>query len=479
MRSTCRSLSTLFLVSTLAACGGGGGGGSPEPSVIRRMGLVPTASTRLGESSCAGDFDGDGVEEILAVGSPVANPEAWSIYRVDPFAPDGATPVEIPGAAAFRIAWPPVSSCDKVMAFDADQDGADDLLLALPASGALFVVFHPLSPAATVAGPFTIPDGPLSTPHYGTMVLRRNRDHGGLVHGDIVVVGMPDALGGRGQVALLMSGSATEPFGAHSLSAPFSPPGLDPEAAFGRAFDGFQHDDGRIQLFVGAPGDDAGAGAVYSIVVTVECVYDVPTSTWTCTISVEFEDGTIWSLRKLTPSDAIGAGPGLGSAVAFGSAVAITTDVADAMQIAVGAPDAFGGEGAVLAYTGEFPPTVVRSPAPGRGFGSEMDALHIDGDGNETLLVTQPNCESDGSGAVGMRINWDLINEQGPFRRLSEAPTGSESTICAVRKCIPRVNCVTDFIAWFEGAADGSGVLAVRDLTDKRRIDYVAPKTTP
>lgn len=460
------SLVASVVLPLVAACGGGGGGGgggAPEPSVIRRMGLIQTASTRLGTSSCAGHFTGDDTEQILAVGcagtSAAVCDTGWSIYLVDPFGSVNVAPAEIPAMAAIRRAVTLYPGGPEITTFDGDSDGIDDLVVAVPASGAIFVVFDPLSAAASVAGPFTIPDGPLSTPRYGTMVLRRNRDYG-ILHDDpdVVMIGMPDAGRGRGQIAWCVAAASRAGFGAGSFSAPYAPAGLASTAAFGSAVDAVKNVDGTLDVFSGAPGE-SGGGAVYKINLTLE-------TRW------------VEGFEKLTPAAELGTSSG------FGSALAIAFDVSDVMSVAIGAPGAFAGEGAVIIQLPELRTfDVIRSPEPGRRFGSEMDALHIEGDGNETILVTQPNCGPDGSGAVGMRINWDIIGhtgyEEGTLRKLSMAPIGRESTICAVRKCIPRVNCRTDFVAWFEGALDGSGVLAVRDLTDKRHVDYVAPKMTP
>lgn len=469
MHPTRPALLASLLLPLIAACGGGGGGGgAAEPSVIRRMGLIQLPNTRLGTSSCSGHFTGDETEQILAVGctgtTAAVCDTGWAIYQVDPFGPTNVAPSEIPAMAALRSALTLYPGGPQIVAFDGDLDGSDDLVLAVPASGAVFVVFDPLSAAASLAGPFILPDGP-AAPRYGRMVMRLARANANATPSDpeCVIIGMPDAGRGRGQIATVVSAATRAAFGAGNVSAPWVPADLEATAAFGSAIDGYESSAGSFDVVVGAPGEGGGAGAVHRL-------------QW------QLRSAAPSVVEKLTPSAELGARPAYGSALALpcGSLFVAKYSSLCHPPVAIGAPGAYLGEGAVVIRLTElFIDRIHRSPAPGRGFGAELEAIDIEGEGDEAVLVTQPNCEPDGSGAVGMRINWDIKGmsqlefELGSLRKLSEAPAGSISTLCAIRKCIPRVNCPTDFIAWYEGASDGSGVLGIRDCTDKRRIDYV------
>lgn len=470
MRAPLALLASSLLLPALAACGGGGGGGGggdPEPSVIRRMGLVQTPTTKLGTSSCTGRFTGDDTEQLLAVGcegtAATVCDTGWSIYRVDPFGSEKVAPVEIPAMPAIRSALTLFPGGPQIVTFDGDQDGYDDLVLAVPASGAIFVVFEPLSAAASVAGPFILADGP-AAPRYGRMVLRVARANANAAPTDAecVVIGMPDAGRGRGQVAIVVSAATRAAFGAANVSAPWVPAGLDATAAFGSAVDGYESYPGSFDVVVGAPGEGGGTGAVHRL-------------QW------QLRSSAPSVVETLTPPTELGARPGYGSAIALpcGSLFVAKYSSLCRPSVAIGAPGAYLGEGAVVIRLTELSiDRIHRSPAPGRGFGAELEVVDIEGDGDEAVLVTQPNCEPDGSGAVGMRINWDIKGmsrleyELGSLRRLSEAPTGATSTISARRQGAASVSRRADFIAWYEGATDGAGVLAIRDLADKRRIDF-------
>lgn len=474
MRVAARSLSPACLLLVAAACGGGG---KLTPSVIRSFAAPEGGQATMGESACVGAFRGGMQEQIISTSCGGPNGEActgnWSFRVVEPGGPEDVPAPEIGGSAALRRVLPAMDTSPRMTAFDADEDGIDDLVVACPPMGAVFVLLDPLSPTATVVGPFLIPDGPIATPRYNTMVLSTGRRPSIDEGNEFVVVGMPDAGGGRGQIAVLASAPTRAGFGPGQMSAPMAPATVAPGDRFGAAVAGRQQADGSYDLYVGTPG--RGGGAVDRI--HVECHWEG--SRLVCTITF----GRDASVLRL--------GPGAG----LGTAICLFFDPTGEYRVGVGAPDAFDGDGAIVTFDAALgDEQVIGSPTPGRGFGAELDVIDIDGDGNEEILAAQPNSEPEGWGAVAPRINWDIRPANLRMGLVQTASTRlSEDTLetiggplAATKKWPGRVRYRTDFVAYAARKGPPGGLrplpnttLRVRDLTDKSAIEYVAPKMTP
>ncbi len=411
------------------------------------------AVSELGRSLAAGDFNGDGMDD-LAAGAPGGGAAARvAVLPGTPAGPDAASAILLSSGPAYDARYGAA-----LAAGDVDGDGMDDLAIGMPLAkpnsrlqrGQGGVAIHTgsaggLSPApqATVFAPAAD-----TTARFGAALALADVNGDGY---DDLLVGAPDhaadagKLAGAGAVYVYFGGRA----GLSSSSTPDQVlEGSDKGMAFGSAIVavGDVDQDGYGDIVIAAPLKDgssrslADQGALFLFLGSKQGLAARPAATahgpggsrlgtslaagppgWFAAGAPGYTgtaagEGAVFAVRVsrttlgilLTP-DLVDTGGNDGAAL--GQAVATLDFNGDGhTDIAAGGPG--GAIGVVAVYAGDGAGAFTRlafaiGQAAGSGFGAALVAGDLDGNGRADLAATAPL--ADGSAVTGAgRLSWFL-----------------------------------------------------------------------
>jgi hypothetical protein len=413
-RSTC--LLALLLAPAPAAASVPGVGLSPVRSLFLENPTIgdtgPQEGDGFGFALAAGDFDGDGRED-LAVGMPfdsgaIAAPVFLSGAVVVYFGAEDGT---LDLAAPRRLTQDPGSGFEPndfhgyaVAAGDFDDDGFDDLAVGAPgealgattATGAVFV--YPGGSSGPLQGNFLlytqatvgIPETAEPNDNFGATLASGDFDQDGF--DDLAIAAPGETLEGQTAAGWVVAlpGSATGPdpagaFGFSQIELAGTPETSD---RFGLALAAGDWDgDGFDELAIGVPGEDAEAGALHLLFGGA--------SGLTLSGAVVLDDFLLGGFTE--------SGDGFADELAFGD---FDGDGFDDLVVGIPFEDlAVAGGGTiqnagqvVVAYGGEGVPTpglvqhwregdLQGSPSALDAFGSSLAAGDFDGDGFDELAI--------------------------------------------------------------------------------------------
>jgi hypothetical protein len=502
------------------------------PSIVTEVVNPDPTGRDFGQSSCYADFNGDGLAD-LAVGSPgdtvdlgdgaragagrvrlyvcslVPSERGEQVEVFTPWTGPSSTarlgPVALPKSQAIRFG---AAMC----AADIDGNGIEDLVVAAPGTGEVYVTLNPLTPDAKALPPpppWTKPNNqPQSTsmvinnqglPSKGKKSTNPNYENyspnkasigaPGLatasVRPELVVVGFPELNDGAGAIGVLRWYSAT---GTLSLEGPYSPPGLAPGSGFGSSIASCDDDgDGLVDVYVGAP--HAGtAGQVFTgMKFYGNCGIDIRNPN--CPPVLTFE--TISAPAEFGPN------------AEFGASLAVCADgTTERYDLVIGAPNAHSVSepdvvGAIAMCPKRYPnPPIIILPTGPRPkvvlrLASQMQAADVAGDGNADLIVTIPNRMPDGTGAAGTAEIWyanGVAGDGAPARLqwqlLLKATPGADVSLGSIH-CHGDVLCnqlpVGERINWDIAGRPGyeEGMVLLRDIRDAAHLEFLAPNSSP
>jgi len=352
------------------------------------------AGAGLGSALTAGDADGDGLGDLFA-GAPGGDGLVVGWVGGPGTLDAGTAPVHLLGdGGEFGAALALVG--------DLAADGGSDLAVAAPGTGTtlseagrVWLFLGDLSAASGVADADAWVDGEQAGDRVGSaLAALPDLDGDG---SDELLIGSADWADGSGDrpggVVLHRGGDVS---GAVALRG-------DADAAWWGEADGDRlgasvaaadlDGDGSVEVYLGAPGFDAGAGRVYRV--------EPSMGDW-----IGLGAGEAWA-----DGDAAGD--------AFGAVVAVVGDLdSDGyLDLAVGGSGAGAGAGAAWVYTGAGSATLGRTPADaafrfdgdaaGDGAGTSVaGAGDVDGDGFADLLLAAPGVDDGASASVGGAALW-------------------------------------------------------------------------